>query len=189
VEAKPLEIVAGFGALVAGGRRTAATFLINRSGSAEQIMSREASYMVLQMLRSTTGDVPADVRGTFSWGKQAMGLDSGSQVAAKTGTTDDRRSLWIVGLFKDLAVLVVVSSNHSMPAGSQGASVAGPLLARFVREARSSPEAWRFAGGFDPPPTVVQKSVDRRSGCELPDGTDQEWFPLDRLPPPCSYLQ
>ena len=77
---------------------------------------------------------------------QARGLVS--DVAGKTGTTNESRVVWFVGYVPDLLVGIRVAFDDGRPLGADAAGLAVPLWSRIVRRAQDSMVAQetRFSG-------------------------------------------
>lgn len=93
----------------------------------------------------------------------------GRTVAAKTGTTNDRRDNWTLGWTSEQVVVGVwVGNNDNSPMGqlSSGISGAAPIWRRIIQEAlRNRPNTQ-----FNPPSGVVTAQVDALSGYGTHDG-------------------
>ncbi len=101
---------------------------------------------------------------------------SGWQVAAKTGTTNDRRDNWTIGGNQHVAVGVWVGNNDNSPMGAlvSGVSGAAPIWRKIILEALSGLPKVRF----EKPDNVVQADVDEVSGYRAHGGypSRQEYF-------------
>jgi len=105
-------------------------------------------------------DVMSDViqRGTAT-AARSLGR---SDLAGKTGTTNDRRDAWFVGFNADVAAAAWVGFDQERSLGDneEGARTALPMWISFMEEAlRDRPEH-----RLPEPPGVVRMWVDRRSG-------------------------
>jgi penicillin-binding protein 1B len=112
-------------------------------------------------------------------GAAAKSFGVGPPAGGKTGTTDDYRDAWFVGLSGDLAIVVWVGKDEGV-LGLSGSRAALPTWARFV--------AWsgtlRDRGG-PPPDGLVELALCAESGLPARDAcplTYQELFPKGKAP-------
>jgi penicillin-binding protein 1A len=140
---------------------------------AERVISPQNAYLMTDMM--------ADVikRGT---GVRARALGR-SDIAGKTGTTNEAKDTWFNGFTPNLVASVWVGYDQERPLGEheEGARTALPIWIHFMREAlRSVPDNRRPM-----PEGLVQLRVSSRTGApvgpENPDGF-METFMADHLP-------
>ncbi|HZY01944.1 MAG TPA: PBP1A family penicillin-binding protein [Anaeromyxobacteraceae bacterium] len=114
-------------------------------------LSPDVAYVVLTMMR----DVVA-----YGTGKAAGALSR--PVAAKTGTAQDHRDAWFVGMTPDLVAGVWVGFDSHDPLGAHatGAGAALPAWLGFMQAAVGAKPPL----DFPPPPGVEFVQVDPRSG-------------------------
>ncbi|MCC6304269.1 MAG: transglycosylase domain-containing protein [Rhodobacteraceae bacterium] len=152
-------LTAGYGALVTGGLARPPSALRpdprlpGPPAPVRRIADPEAVWDVLAMLRGVV------VRGT------AAGAFAGHPVAVagKTGTSQDHRDAWFVGIVPGLAVGVWVGRDDYRPmaAGMTGGVAAAPVVARILAEAHArglvGPEgmAGALPPGAWPPPLLA----------------------------------
>jgi len=147
--------------------------------TAEPAMDPRTAFLVLDVLRDVAR------RGT---GWRAASPAIRSPVAGKTGTTDESRDAWFVGLTPGIVAGVWLGFDRprTIVAGAEGGTLAAPVWASFMEVAdRNAPTGsdWRV------PPGVVQIRFDPESGFYLPedcpvvDGARMEWVLEDALPP------
>jgi len=162
-EVIPAELVAAYATFGNGGHTIAPHFITRiEDGKGGPIYQREASggvravdqrlgFLVLDMMRDVVR------RGT---GTRAAGI--GVPVAGKTGTTNDYKDLWFIGLTPKLVAGVWLGFDRpaTVIADAGGGDLAAPIWGQFMRVAA------RGQGGADwaPPPGVIQATVDVRSG-------------------------
>jgi membrane peptidoglycan carboxypeptidase len=93
----------------------------------------------------------------------------GRTVAAKTGTTDDKRDNWTSGYTKDRVVVTWVGNNDNTPmnqALASGITGAAPIWNRIMKAAiKDLPDA-----PFDQPSNVIQMDIDGYGGGLPVDG-------------------
>ncbi len=140
---------------------------------AERVISAQNDYLMTDMM--------ADVirRGT---GVRARALGR-SDLAGKTGTTNEAKDTWFNGFNPDLVATVWVGFDQERPLGEseEGAKTALPIWIQFMREAlKGVPDERRPM-----PEGLVTLRVSARTGelvsAENPDGI-METFMADHLP-------
>jgi penicillin-binding protein 1A len=140
---------------------------------AERVISPQNAYLMTDMM--------ADVikRGT---GVRARSLGR-SDIAGKTGTTNEAKDTWFNGFTPNLVATVWVGYDQERPLGEreEGARTALPIWIHFMREAlKGVPDKRRPM-----PEGLVQLRVSSRTGtlvgAENPDGF-METFMADHLP-------
>lgn len=100
--------------------------------------------------------------------KEVFGLKSylvipGKTVAAKTGTTDDKRDNWTAGYTKDRVVVTWVGNNDNTPMSptlASGVTGAAPIWNRIMREAVKN----LTDAPFDRPEGVIEMDIDAFGG-------------------------
>jgi penicillin-binding protein 1A len=162
-EVIPAELVAAYATFGNGGH-TIQPHLITRieDGKGRVLYQREPSagsravdprlgFLVLDMMRDVVR------RGT---GTRAAGI--GVPIAGKTGTTNDSRDLWFVGLTPRLVAGVWLGFDRpaTVLADAGGGDLAAPVWGQFMRVAARGGRGRDWA----PPPGVIQVTVDARSG-------------------------
>ncbi len=140
---------------------------------AERVISPQNAWLLTDMM--------ADVikRGT---GVRARSLGR-SDIAGKTGTTNEAKDTWFNGFTPDLVATVWVGYDQERPlgGGEEGAKTALPIWIHFMREAlKGVPDKRRPM-----PEGLVQLRVSSKTGAlvgaENPDGF-METFMADHLP-------
>lgn len=150
-----------------------------------RILSEATSFVVLDALQDVVN------RGT-GYPVRASGYDGFA--AGKTGTTDDVRDAWFIGLTPGLAAGVWIGFDRPrtiLPRGSGGA-LAGPVWARWL--SRVHREAGDDTLRWNPPDGVQRVRYDPKTGaafsthCWLSDSPYPEAYvyadryPLERCP-------
>ncbi|WP_409524631.1 penicillin-binding protein 1A [Nitrincola sp. MINF-07-Sa-05] len=127
--------------------------LNNASELAERrIMSETTAFLMNDMLLDVIR------RGT---GRRAQTL-SRSDLAGKTGTTNENKDSWFTGYNRDLVATVWVGYDQPESLGRNefGSTAALPVWIDFISEAlKDSPEA-----GFEPPSGIVRILIDPSTG-------------------------
>jgi len=170
IAAPPLDVP---GPLQAAGALRGGIDLLPASRVAERIVSAPNAYIM--------DDIMGDVirRGT---GRRANVLNR-SDIAGKTGTTNDAKDAWFNGFNRDLVATVWVGydQERSLGAGEEGSRTAVPIWVHFMREAlKALPQHTRPR-----PPGVIELPISRETGRLAPaDDPDAvtELFMVDHLP-------
>lgn len=74
-------------------------------------------------------------------------LNTGADVAGKTGTTNDKRDSWFVGYTRNRLAVTWVGEDDNTPAGVSGSNAAMRLWARFFRDVPIEPVDLRLPDG------------------------------------------
>jgi penicillin-binding protein 1A len=143
------------------------------SQAAPRVISPQNAYLMTDMM--------ADVikRGT---GRRALALGR-SDIAGKTGTTNEAKDTWFNGFTRNLVATVWVGfdQERSLGEAEEGARTALPIWMQFMREAlQGVPEQRRTM-----PDGIVTLRISAMNGtlvsAENPDGIP-ELFMVDHLP-------
>lgn len=104
-----------------------------------------------------------------------------SDIAGKTGTTNDSRDAWFLGFTPHIVAGAWVGYDQPRSLGHQetGARAALPIWMDFMRSAlKDQPEE-----DFRQPPDVVVRDINPKSGVIVPTGGVPEYFSENYLPP------
>jgi penicillin-binding protein 1A len=161
----PAELVAAYASFGNGGYRVAPT-LIRRVENSEgqllwqaptarhQVLDPGVAFLTLTMLEDVVNaGTGTSVRGNGFW----------QPAAGKTGTTNESRDVWFIGLTPDLVAGVWLGFDRPrriMP-GASGGRLAAPVWADLMTQAyreRPVPAPWA------PPSNVVGVRIDERTG-------------------------
>jgi penicillin-binding protein 1A len=140
---------------------------------AERVISATNAYLVYDMMRDVIR------RGT---GRGARELGR-SDIAGKTGTTNERRDAWFSGFNGDLVTTAWVGFDQERPLGNreEGGRTALPMWKYFMAEALAdAPD-----GTIPRPPGIVTVRIDPESGLVAPAGSPGaifEIFEAGRVP-------
>jgi penicillin-binding protein 1B len=117
----------------------------------EEVLNPATAFLVTDLLEGVLerGTARSARKAGFHW-----------KAAGKTGTTDEGRDAWFAGYTPDLLVVVWVGYDDNWPLGLTGAQAALPIWVDFLKEVL----AGRPSQEFQPPPGVVQVTVDPASG-------------------------
>jgi len=142
--------------------------------AAERVLSPQTTWLIRSMM--------ADVI-RFGTGRRALALGR-SDLAGKTGTTNDLRDTWFSGFGGGVVTTVWLGRDDNETLGSweQGGRTALPLWVDFMRVAlEDRPEQI-----MPPPVGLVQSHIDPDTGQRVLPGTPgavTEWFQAENLPP------
>jgi penicillin-binding protein 1B len=117
----------------------------------EEVLNPATAFLVTDLLEGVLerGTARSARKAGFHW-----------KAAGKTGTTDEGRDAWFAGYTPDLLVVVWVGYDDNWPLGLTGAQAALPIWVDFLKEVLVG----RPSQQFQPPPGVVQVTVDPASG-------------------------
>jgi penicillin-binding protein 1A len=140
---------------------------------AERVISPQNDYLMTDMMMDVIK------RGT---GHRAMALGR-TDLAGKTGTTNEARDTWFNGFTRNLVVTVWVGFDQERPLGEseEGAKTALPIWMHFMREALRGVPEWRRPM----PDGLIQLRISPQTGmlasAENPEAIS-ETFMVDHLP-------
>lgn len=160
-EVTPLEMTNAIATLATGGIAAPPKFIDAIDGVAtppakgEQVLRPEVAFVVVSMMQSVVSE------GT---GIRANALKLG--VAGKTGTSNDGRDNWFIGLTPDYAIGVWLGNddNRSLGKGETGGTSAVPVFVEIAKAMNLS------AKPFPRPAKVVEVTIDRATGLVAPEG-------------------
>jgi penicillin-binding protein 1A len=140
---------------------------------ARRVISPQTSFLIGTMLRDVI---------QYGTGRGALVLRR-TDLAGKTGTTNDQRDAWFTGFNQDLVSIAWVGFDNPRPLGDRetGARAALPMWIDFMREAlRGKPEI-----NLVQPEGIVSVRIDTETGqlahAESP-ATMFEYFRVDHVP-------
>ena len=160
-EVTPLEMTNAVATLAAGGIAAAPKFVDAIDGKptppspGEQVLRPEVAYVVVDMMRSVV---------TEGTGHLAASLKI--PIAGKTGTSNDARDTWFIGLTPDYAIGVWLGNDDNRPMGhgETGGTTAVPV---FVEIAKGMALP---AKSFPKPAHVSEATIDLATGLLAPEG-------------------
>lgn len=163
-EVTPLENTNAVATLALGGIAGEPQFIDAIDGKptpaqpGEQVLRPEVAYVVLDMMRSVVSE------GTASL---AAGLKI--PIAGKTGTSNDARDTWFLGLTPDYAIGVWIGYDDNRSLGHEvGGTTAVPVYVEIMKQINPPAKA------FPRPAHVVEATIDRKTGLLAPDGAPRE---------------
>lgn len=164
-EVTPLEHTNAMATFAAGGMFAPPRFIEAENGKARPAaepvaaLSPQVAYVILDLMRAVVQQ-----------GTAAAARSLGAYVAGKTGTSNDSRDAWFVGLTADYAIGVWIGYDDPREMkGETGGKAAVPVFAEI---------AGKLGGGgkaFARPDGVVEVAIDKKTGLlsppEAPAGT------------------
>jgi penicillin-binding protein 1A len=164
-EVTPLELTNAYATFAAGGMYAPPRFIDAIDGKptpdapGTQVIPPELAYVVTDMMRSVT------LEGTAA----EVGSKLKIPIAGKTGTSNEARNTWFVGMTPDYVIGVWVGYDDNRPQpGEQGARVAAPIFTDIAKQMHLPGK------DFPRPPHVVEATIDRQTGLLAPDGAPKE---------------
>jgi penicillin-binding protein 1A len=157
-EVTPLELTNALATLAAAGKVTPPRFIeaidgkVESAIAAKEALRPEVAYVMLDMMRSVVQE-----------GTAGAARSLGAWIAGKTGTSNDARDTWFMGLTEDVAIGVWIGYDDPREMkGETGGQAAVPV---FVEVAKGM-----GLGGkpFTRPDNVVEASIDRATGLLAP---------------------
>lgn len=140
---------------------------------APRVISAQNAWLITDMLREVI------TRGT---GRRALALGR-SDIAGKTGTTNEARDTWFNGYNASVVATVWVGFDQSRPLGEgeEGSRTAVPIWVDFMAKAlEGTPDRpWDMPGGFMQ--ARISPVTGELAGADDPDAVF-ETFMVDRLP-------
>jgi len=164
-EVIPLELVNAYATFADGGVYAPPRFVDAIDGKptpdvpGTQVIAPELAYVIVDMMKSVVTE------GTAA----EVGAKLKAPIAGKTGTSNEARNTWFIGMTPDyvIGVWAGYDDNRPMP-GEQGAKVAAPVFIDIAKQ-------MHLAGkDFDRPPHVVDALIDRATGLLAPDGAPKD---------------
>ncbi|MEZ4404186.1 MAG: PBP1A family penicillin-binding protein [Kofleriaceae bacterium] len=154
-EVTPLELTNAYATFAAGGRYAPPRFVTHVAGQAVaggdpvEVLTPEVAYVITDMMRSVVE------QGTATKAKKL-----GVTIAGKTGTSNDARDTWFVGMTPSVVIGVWVGNDDNSPLGG-GEAGGVTALPAFVDTLRAmAPKDAAFAR----PAKVVTADIDLATG-------------------------
>lgn len=131
------------------------------------VMTEEAAYTMLYMLRGATEEEGGTARGL--WGRYPTVFNNDNQVGAKTGTTQNFSDGWFMGVTKELVSGAWVgcedrSVHFKTIVDGQGARMAMPIWGKYMEKVYSDKNLKIEKGPFEKPPKFSDYDCKSRSG-------------------------
>ncbi len=164
-EVQPIEFVAAIGAFGNGGKRIKPRFITKVTDARGKVLyeSRDAqdwtinagvAYLTLSLMTDVVDrGTAASIRRRGFW----------LPAAGKTGTTNDSKDVWFVGMTPDVVAGVWLGFDQpkTITPSASGGQMAAPVWAEFMKAAY---ERMPNPGGWSPPSNLVAVPIDSESG-------------------------
>jgi penicillin-binding protein 1A len=159
-EVTPLEHTNAVATLATGGIAAPAQYIDAIDGKrippppGEQVLRPEVAYVVTDMMRSVVTEGTAAAAAVLK-----------IPIAGKTGTSNDARDTWFVGLTPDYAIGVWIGYDDNRPmAHETGGAAAVPVYVDIMKQMNQPAKA------FPRPPHVVEATITKEKGLLAPEG-------------------
>ncbi|PIE48245.1 MAG: penicillin-binding protein, partial [Flavobacteriales bacterium] len=130
-----------------------------------EVISEESAYVMLELMKGVT-EYGSGARLRSNWTSNPDGVVTGhpykftNPIAGKTGTTQNQSDGWFIGIVPNLVAGAWVGgedrSIHFRSIGKgQGASMALPIWALFMKRCYANPKLNISAGNFEKPARVT----------------------------------
>ncbi len=178
-EVSPLELANAFATFAADGRRDAPRMVLAVSGpdgarvpglgvsedappEPAQVVDPAVAWVLRSMMRSVVTE-----------GSGTRLKDVPRPVVGKTGTSNDARDTWFVGLLPEVAMVAWIGFDDPRTLGSKetGGRAAAPVARAFALATAKEGPAWSPA-----PEGVVSANIDPKTGQLAASGGAQEWY-------------
>ncbi len=161
-EMTPIDIAAGYTAFATNGVRAEPLFLrsvLAADGTVEETAQPRTRPVLDPRVAYLTTSLMEDVinKGT---GVTVRSMGFTPVAAGKTGTSRDG---WFAGFTSNLLCVVWVGFDDNRDLGLSGSESAAPIWAEFMNRAVALPQ-YKMTEDFDPPPGVLQETIDPQSG-------------------------
>jgi membrane carboxypeptidase/penicillin-binding protein len=164
-EVIPIEFVAAIGAFGNGGKRIKPRFINKVEDARGKVLwqaSESGQYTISSAVAFLTLSIMEDVvdRGT---GGPVRRAGFWLPAAGKTGTTNDSKDVWFVGMTPDMVAGVWLGFDQpkTITANASGGRMAAPVWAEMMKGAYADKPQ---PGGWAPPSDVVSAPIDTASG-------------------------
>lgn len=162
-EVTPLELTNAFATLAAGGAAAEPQFLASigdqpvAAAAATQALGANVAFVAMHMMTSVVEEGTA---------RKAASL--GMPVAGKTGTSNDARDAWFMGITPSYVVGVWIGfdDNQSLGRGESGGTTALPVFVDLMQAIGKDERRLTFAI----PEGVSLRLIDKASGLLAPEG-------------------
>ncbi len=158
-EVTPLEMTNALATFAAGGVYAPPRFVEAFDGKAttpvagERVIDESVAYVVVDMMRSVV---------TSGTGHLANALKI--PVAGKTGTSNESKDVWFVGMTPDYAIGIWIGYDDPKPMGKEtGGTTAVPVFVELMKSMNQPAKPFPRPGG------VVEARIDRASGLLAPE--------------------
>lgn len=180
-EVKMIDLASAYGAFANGGEKMDAVGILKVEDANGRVLEEYKDVKGKQVMTPQEAFIISNILSDNSAREMTFGATnylqiSGYQVAAKTGTTNDKRDNWTIGWSPNLLTAVWVGNNDNSAMGSvvSGVSGAAPIWNKVMKYELPKLEK----KDFPIPDKIVQVSVDKISGYPSHDGFESrnEYF-------------
>jgi len=160
-EVTPLELTNAYATFAAGGLYAPPRFVTELGGApvpaaaGRAVMEPDVAYLVTDLMRSVVEQ-----------GTAGKARSLGVTIAGKTGTSNDARDTWFVGMTPDVVIGVWIGNDDNTPMG-RGEAGGATALPAFIDTLRAMAPKDR---AFPRPPGIVTADVDLATGLLAPPG-------------------
>ena len=167
-EVRLLELTSGYATLANKGSYIEPVSILEVKDRSGKILEEVKETKSKQVIGEDVAFLISHILSDNNSRKEVFGPSSllnigGKTVAAKTGTTDDKRDNWAVGYTRSRAVGVWVGNNDNSPMNQQiasGVTGATPIWNRLMKVALAD----IFGENFDKPDNVIALEIDAFGG-------------------------
>lgn len=165
----PLELTGAFVPFANGGIRYEIR-AIQRVVDGKGLVLADHQPKGVRVLKETTAYLVTDMlKSVLEYGT-AKHLAIHRPAAGKTGTTDEKVSLWFAGYTPSLVVAVYIGDDRQASLPGYGGTLAGPIWAEFINTALADEPPWDF-----PIPSQIVTGVPIHIFSGLLAGPGCEW--------------
>ncbi|HET7062206.1 MAG TPA: penicillin-binding protein 1A [Nitrosospira sp.] len=183
----PIQMAVGYAAFANGGFRVSPYFIqriedekgrtveqtkpVRAGQGAKQIIDPRNAFLMTSMMQDVVQ------RGTATKAKQ-LGR---SDLAGKTGTTSNYMDAWFCGYQPDLVAVAWIGFDTPRSLGNNetGGHAALPIWINYMGKTLKGVPM----GSYSPPPGITQARINPATGLREPEGTMNEYFFEEQLPP------
>jgi len=166
-EVTPLELTNAFASFAAGGRHAPPRIIesIDRALAPRveptQALAPEVAYVILDMMTSVVAP-----GGTAASAAKHLKV----KVAGKTGTSNDERDAWFVGMTPEYAIGVWIGHDDNRPLGAKqtGGELAVPVFVDTLKAIGPR------ARSFERPAGIAEARIDKATGLLAPEGAPED---------------
>ncbi len=167
-EVTMLDMATAYGVFATNGKRMDSVAILKVTDTSGKTLYEYKPAQARDELESEVAFIISSILSDNEARKEVFGLKSylvipGKTVAAKTGTTDDKRDNWTAGYTKDRVVVTWVGNNDNTPMSptlASGVTGAAPIWNRIMREAVKN----LTDAPFDRPAGVIEMDIDAFGG-------------------------
>jgi penicillin-binding protein 1C len=138
-EVSLLDITSAYGVFANSGVRNPYTGILEVQDLSGKILEQyqpTPNEVLPKNTALTISDILSDEKARVpTFGAHSTLYIPGSEVAVKTGTTNNNKDAWTIGYSPSIVVGVWAGNNDNVPMKKGGAAVAGPIWNKFITEA------------------------------------------------------